>query len=209
MIKEVVIQRRMPPWHADPRYGKFTNDRRLTQDEIDKIVEWTDAGTPLGDKHELPPPRKFAEGWQIGQPDLVFQLRKPVKVPATGTVPYMYFTRPHELERGRLDPGGRSATGQSVRRAPHHRLFSRLPTATRATASRATTCAARPPAIRRWFCLPASPGRCRPVRTSSSRCTTRPTARRRPTNSKVGLILYKGPKGEKKAKPKRAAKTQP
>ncbi len=95
MIKEVVIQRRMPPWHADPRYGNFTNDRRLTQDEIDKIVEWTDAGTPLGDKNELPPPRKFAEGWQIGQPDLVFQLRKPVKVPATGTVPYMYFTRPH------------------------------------------------------------------------------------------------------------------
>ncbi len=29
MIKEVVIQRRMPPWHADPRYGHFTNDRRL------------------------------------------------------------------------------------------------------------------------------------------------------------------------------------
>ena len=46
MIKEVVIQRRMPPWHADPRYGKFTNDRRLMQDEIDKIVEWTDAGAP-------------------------------------------------------------------------------------------------------------------------------------------------------------------
>ena len=78
MIKEVVIQRRMPPWHADPRYGKFTNDRRLTQDEIDKIVEWTDAGTPLGDKHELPPPREYVQGWQIGKPDLVFQLRKPV-----------------------------------------------------------------------------------------------------------------------------------
>ena len=54
MIKEVVIQRRMPPWHADPRYGKFTNDRRLTQDEIDKLVEWTDDGTPMGDKAELP-----------------------------------------------------------------------------------------------------------------------------------------------------------
>ena len=62
MIKEVVIQRRMPPWHADPRYGHFTNDRRLTQDEIDKLVEWADDGTPLGDKDELPPPRKFVAG---------------------------------------------------------------------------------------------------------------------------------------------------
>jgi thiol-disulfide isomerase/thioredoxin len=34
MLKEVTTQRRMPPWHADPRYGHFANDRRLTKDEI-------------------------------------------------------------------------------------------------------------------------------------------------------------------------------
>ena len=34
MIKEVVAQRRMPPWHADPRHGKFVNDRRLSSEDI-------------------------------------------------------------------------------------------------------------------------------------------------------------------------------
>ena len=33
MIREVVHQGRMPPWHADPRYGEFANDARLTDDE--------------------------------------------------------------------------------------------------------------------------------------------------------------------------------
>src|SRR5579862_2280420 len=26
-IREVIKQDRMPPWHADPHYGKFSNDR--------------------------------------------------------------------------------------------------------------------------------------------------------------------------------------
>src|SRR4051794_29263201 len=29
MIQEVVLARRMPPWHADPHVGKFANDRSL------------------------------------------------------------------------------------------------------------------------------------------------------------------------------------
>ena len=31
-IREAVLEERMPPWHADPRYGHFANDRRLSQD---------------------------------------------------------------------------------------------------------------------------------------------------------------------------------
>src|SRR5204862_7767268 len=33
MIHEVVEERRMPPWHADPRYGHFRNDRSLSAQE--------------------------------------------------------------------------------------------------------------------------------------------------------------------------------
>ena len=33
-IREVVVERRMPPWLADPHYGEFANDRRLSQKEI-------------------------------------------------------------------------------------------------------------------------------------------------------------------------------
>ena len=43
-IRKYVSQGEMPPWHADPEYGKFTNDRSLTQDEIDSIVRWTKRG---------------------------------------------------------------------------------------------------------------------------------------------------------------------
>src|SRR5207245_383326 len=35
MVKEVTTQRRMPPWHADSRYGHFSNDRRMTKAEVE------------------------------------------------------------------------------------------------------------------------------------------------------------------------------
>ena len=47
-IREAVLEERMPPWHADPRYGKFANDRRLTQDERDTLLAWIDAGCAEG-----------------------------------------------------------------------------------------------------------------------------------------------------------------
>jgi peroxiredoxin len=92
MMKEVVLQRRMPPWHADPRYGHFSNDRRMEQAEIDQLLAWIDAGTPQGDPKELPAPHKWTTGWQIDKPDFVFELPDEVKVPATGTVEYRYYT---------------------------------------------------------------------------------------------------------------------
>ncbi len=99
MIREVVNQRRMPPWHANPDHGSFRNDCRLTEDEIDMINRWVDSGAPEGDPADLPEPRQFASGWQIGQPDLVVPMSKrPYRVPATGTVEYEYFE---------VDPGFR------------------------------------------------------------------------------------------------------
>ncbi len=48
MIKEVVSDNRMPPWHADPKHGKFKNDRRMSSDERAKLLAWIDAGCPEG-----------------------------------------------------------------------------------------------------------------------------------------------------------------
>ena len=56
MIKEVTTQRRMPPWHADARYGEFSNDRRLTTDEVATLAAWVDGGTPRGDVKDQPRP---------------------------------------------------------------------------------------------------------------------------------------------------------
>ena len=45
-IREKVANREMPPWHANPTYGTFVNDRRLSQKEIDTITAWVDQGRP-------------------------------------------------------------------------------------------------------------------------------------------------------------------
>src|SRR5262249_36158712 len=32
-IKDKVVSHEMPPWHADPHIGQWSNDRRLSQDQ--------------------------------------------------------------------------------------------------------------------------------------------------------------------------------
>ncbi len=95
MINEVVTQRRMPPWSANPEFGQFKNDCRLSDDEIAMINTWVKNGAPQGDPAESPPPAEFFTGWQMGEPDLVIPMaKKPFHVPATGTVEYQYFRVP-------------------------------------------------------------------------------------------------------------------
>jgi peroxiredoxin/mono/diheme cytochrome c family protein len=94
-IREVVAAGRMPPWHADPRYGTWTNDRSLSKEDRETLLSWIDQGAPKGDDKDLPPPREFPEGWTIGKPDVVFAMPKAFDVPAEapdGGVPYKYFT---------------------------------------------------------------------------------------------------------------------
>jgi peroxiredoxin len=90
-IREALLEERMPPWHADPRFGHFLNDRRLSRDERDTLLAWIDAGAPKGDDKDLPPPRTFVQGWKIGQPDQVFSMAKEYKVQATGVLDYQRF----------------------------------------------------------------------------------------------------------------------
>src|SRR5579884_407426 len=98
-IREVINEGRMPPWHADPRYGKFSNDRRLSEEDKETLLAWLDNGTPRGDDKDLPPPRCFPEGWSIGKPDLVVKMPRAFEVPAKAPkdgIPYQFFT---------VDPG--------------------------------------------------------------------------------------------------------
>jgi hypothetical protein len=93
-IREVLTEKRMPPWHADPKYGHFSNDRRLPKEELDTLLSWLDTGMLLGDKKDMPPARTYADGWVIGKPDVVFELPEEQTVQASGTVPYQYFITP-------------------------------------------------------------------------------------------------------------------
>lgn len=100
-IREKIATREMPPWHLDSQYGKWENDRRLNQKEIDTVVAWIDQGASEGNPKDLPTLPKLASGWQIGEPDLVFQMPAEFTVPAEGSVPYQYFSVPTNFKEDR------------------------------------------------------------------------------------------------------------
>lgn len=93
MIVEVVEQKRMPPWHADPQFGSFKNERHMPESALRVLKEWVKAGTPYGNQTDLPPQPRFVDGWRLAKaPDLVVTMRdRPYKIPASGSVDYQYF----------------------------------------------------------------------------------------------------------------------
>ncbi|MBX3423137.1 MAG: redoxin domain-containing protein [Pirellulaceae bacterium] len=98
MIAEVVDQQRMPPWHADPAFGHFQNDSRLSDLEKEQVLAWVDKGCPEGNPADLPEPIQYNDTWQLpGGPDEIFYMsEEPVLVKAEGSEPYRYYV---------VDPG--------------------------------------------------------------------------------------------------------
>lgn len=81
-IKTKVSQRLMPPWHIDRTVGiqQFKNDRSLSDAQVATIVNWVNAGSPMGDPKDMPPAMKFPDPnrWQLAeklgqQPDLIIK----------------------------------------------------------------------------------------------------------------------------------------
>jgi peroxiredoxin len=117
MIREVVSEQRMPPWHADPKYGKFSNDRSLSKEERSTLLRWIAQKCPKGDPKDQPPARKFVNGWTIGKPDVVFEMPVEQTVPAKAGrrgVPYRYsfvrtnFTEDKWVQAAEVRPGARA-----------------------------------------------------------------------------------------------------
>jgi hypothetical protein len=77
-IAQKVKTREMPPWFADGPKGVFTNERGLTDKEIQTILAWINGGAPSGDKSKAPPTMQFAEaasgGFSLGEPDLIVKM---------------------------------------------------------------------------------------------------------------------------------------
>ena len=118
-IKQKVSTRQMPPWFADPAHGAFSNDARLSDQQIDTIVKWVDAGAPRGDPADEPKPPAFTDGWQLGEPDYVLTLPT-VNIPAEGND---YFPTPniavnipedHWIRALEIRPSNREVTHHSV-----------------------------------------------------------------------------------------------
>jgi hypothetical protein len=99
-IREKVANRDMPPWHADPKYGEWRNDRRISQDAINTILAWVNNGAQEGDAKDLPPMPEYTPGWRIGKPDQTFSAPEQA-VPAEGVVDYQYLAVPTNFKEDR------------------------------------------------------------------------------------------------------------
>lgn len=80
-IQKAVETRTMPPWFADPRYGHFQNDARLSDDDIATIKAWVIGGAPEGNPQDLPPQPALGAGFKLGPPDLVIDIGQDFIVP--------------------------------------------------------------------------------------------------------------------------------
>lgn len=93
-IRTAVALKKMPPWYADPHFGKFSNERTLNENEIKTLVAWADTGAVEGNPGDAPAPARFIEGWQISKPDQVFLMPAAFEVPPSGTIEYNYLVLP-------------------------------------------------------------------------------------------------------------------
>lgn len=112
-IKEEMLEKRMPPWHAVKGYGEFRNAPLLTQREIDMVVNWVEGGAPKGEDKDLPARPLFSDDWQRSSPDLVLELATNPNINSE-TDEHLWFSAPTNLKEDRwitaidLKPGNRS-----------------------------------------------------------------------------------------------------
>ncbi|MBI3651159.1 MAG: thiol-disulfide isomerase [Acidobacteria bacterium] len=129
-IKERVVKKEMPPWHADPKHGEFANDRRLTQDDINTIVAWVDQGAKEGDLKDLPKAPEFAEKWRSGKPDIILTMPNEYTLGAEGPDEYIYakiptnFTEDVWVQAVESIPGNRKIVHHIIAfvQGPHHNM---------------------------------------------------------------------------------------
>lgn len=98
MIREVVLEERMPPWYGARQHGPFVNERTVSEDEKTLLLQWMAGGKIEGDPALAPVPPAFPESvWAIGEPDLVLTAKDVEQLPADGFIPYRYVTLPYQF----------------------------------------------------------------------------------------------------------------
>ena len=122
LIARVTESRYMPPWHGDTDFGGFVGERRLSTEQIATIAAWVKQGMPRGDERRMPRLPEFAaEGWQLGQPDLVLEMPAGFDVRATGPDVFRNFVIPTRLTEDKWVRGIEFRPG--ARKVVHHAIF--------------------------------------------------------------------------------------
>ncbi len=112
MIREVVMTKRMPPGQIDNKVGhKMKNEMNLSDEEMQKLVRWVNAGSPVqGDEDPLTTLTWPETKWTLGEPDMIVKIPA-TTVPATGVVDYKDLVVDLELEEDRWVRGSEVVPG--------------------------------------------------------------------------------------------------
>ncbi|MDO8907653.1 MAG: redoxin domain-containing protein [Pseudohongiella sp.] len=120
MIRETVLTRRMPPWHADPAIGEFMHDMSLSVEQKQQLLSWIDAGAQRGTGADpLTQVDAQLTQWSMGEPDYIVTLPE-FDIPATGSLDYQFFEVPNTLDRDvwvkavQIAPGDRQVVHHAI-----------------------------------------------------------------------------------------------
>ena len=97
-IRQAVLQKTMPPWHAAPGAHSWRNDRSLSGQEIATLVAWAEAGAPEGPPVNAMKITKQTTQWKLGKPDRVVQVPG-FDIPKSGQLQYSFLIVPLNLQQ--------------------------------------------------------------------------------------------------------------
>lgn len=120
-IVRVTQDRIMPPWIPSAGHDQFVGERWLTDRELELLKMWAETGRAKGKDADLPPAPKFAEGWRLGQPDLIVKMEKPFTVPADGPDLLQNFVIPLDISEDKLVAAVEFHPGN--KRVAHHAVL--------------------------------------------------------------------------------------
>jgi hypothetical protein len=146
-IKAKVLDRQMPPWYVDKTVGiqKFANDRSLSDQQIETIAKWVDAGAPLGNAKDLPPPREWPAGdsWQLesyfGRPPDVVVRSEEYTMPAVAQDRWWDTIGEPAIPEERWVAGTETRPASQSRKVVHHattKLYQQEPRTAASTTTR-------------------------------------------------------------------------
>ncbi len=119
LLVEVVEKKQMPPWL--PNAGlHFRGERKMTDQEIALFRSWVEGGCVEGDFIDAPLPKRFTEGWQLGEPDLILEAPEEMVLAATGKDLFRCLVLPTHLQEDKVIIAYELRPGN--RRAVHHTL---------------------------------------------------------------------------------------
>ena len=126
LVAQVTSEKYMPPWHAVAGHGEFVGERRLTEAQIAAIDTWVKTGMPRGSDARMPKLPAFpADGWRLGQPDLILEMPAAFDLPASGPDVFRNFVIPTGLTEDKWVRGVEFRP--SARKVVHHAIFASAP----------------------------------------------------------------------------------